>query len=167
VCIVDGENGEDLIQRRFTALGLAAAAWGTRLRVFAAESFDLVSDLEQLDATLSADPCDVLILDAWTSLWSGSESSVPAVKHCLGGLRELSSKHRLGTVLIHHTVKATSTYRGSGAIASTLEAVFTLTRGERDPQRVLACQKMRLGPEPPVRNLYVSEAGFREGRRFN
>src|SRR5437868_1866060 len=40
VCIVDGENGEDLIQRRFTALGLEAATWGTRLRVFAAEGFD-------------------------------------------------------------------------------------------------------------------------------
>ena len=167
VCIVDGENGENLIQRRFTALGLEAAAWGTRLRVFRAEGFDLVSDLEQLDATLSADPCDLLILDAWTSLWSGSESSVPAVKQCLGGLRELSSQRRVGTVLIHHTVKAASTYRGSGAIASTIEAMFTLTRGGRDPERVLACQKMRLGPEPPVRHLEVSEAGFREGHRFD
>ncbi len=51
VCIVDGENGDDLIQRRFAALGLEAAAWGTRLRVFQAEGFDLVSDLEQLDAS--------------------------------------------------------------------------------------------------------------------
>jgi transcriptional regulator with XRE-family HTH domain len=166
VCIVDGENGEDLIQRRFSALGLEAAAWGTRLRVFQAEGFDLVSDLEQLDATLSADPCDLLILDAWTSLWSGSETSVPAVKQCLGGLRTLSRTHRLGTVLIHHTTKGTTTYRGSGAIASTLEAVFTLTRSDRDPERVLACQKMRLGPEPPARNLEVSEAGFREQHRF-
>lgn len=164
VCIVDGENGEDLIQRRFTALGLEAAAWGTRLRVFAAEGFDLVSDLEQLDATLSANPCDLLILDAWVSLWTGSEASVDAVKQCFGGLRELSRTHRVGTVLIHHTTKGTTTYRGSGAIASTLEAVFTLTRGERDPERVLACQKMRLGPEPPVRNLEVSEAGFHLAR---
>ena len=44
-------------------------------------------------------------------------------------------------------------------IASTLEAVFTLTRGDRDPQRVLACEKMRLGPEPPARTLEVSETG--------
>jgi len=167
VCIVDGENGEDLIQRRFTALGLEAAAWSTRLRVFAAEGFDLVSDLEQLDATLAADPCDLLILDAWVSLWTGSEASVDAVKQCFGGLRELSRTHRLGTVLIHHTTKGAATYRGSGAIASTLEAVFTLTRGDRDPERVLACQKMRLGPEPPVRNLEVSEAGFREEHRFD
>jgi len=159
VCIVDGENGEDLIQRRFTALGLEAAAWGTRLRVFQAEGFDLVSDLEQLDATLSADPCDLLILDAWTSLWSGSETSVPAVKQCLGGLRTLSRTHRLGTVLIHHTTKGTTTYRGSGAIASTIEAVFTLTRSSSATERVLACEKMRLGPEPPVRTLEVSETG--------
>jgi putative DNA primase/helicase len=159
VCIVDGENGEDLIQRRFAALGLEAAAWGTRLRVFQAEGFDLVSDLEQLDATLSADPCDLLILDAWTSLWSGSETSVPAVKQCLGGLRTLSRTHRLGTVLIHHTTKGTTTYRGSGAIASTIEAVFTLTRSSSATERVLACEKMRLGPEPPVRTLAVSEAG--------
>jgi len=165
VCIVDGENGEDLIQRRFTALGLEAAAWGTRLRVFAAEGFDLVSDLDQLNATLADDPCDVLILDAWVSLWTGSEASVDAVKQCFGGLRELSRTHRLGTVLIHHTTKGAATYRGSGAIASTLEAVFTLTRGGRDPERVLACQKMRLGPEPLVRHLEVSEAGFREGHR--
>ncbi len=168
VCIVDGENGEELIQRRFTALGLEAAAWGTRLRVFAAEGFDLVSDLEQLNATLSADPCDLLILDAWASLWTGSEASVDAVRHCLGALRELSRAHRLGTVLIHHTTKGTTTYRGSGAIASTLEAVFTLTRGDRDPERVLTCEKMRLGPEPPVRNLEVSEAGFRRvGERLD
>jgi len=123
-----------------------------------------VSDLEQLNATLTADACDLLILDAWVSLWTGSEASVDAVRHCLGALRGLSRTHRLGVVLIHHTTKGkgTTSYRGSGAIASTIEAVFTLTRGDRDPERVLACEKMRLGPEPPARTLEVSEAGFRQ-----
>ena len=169
VMLIDAENGEGLIQRRFAALGLGAVAWGTRLRVLEAEGWDLVADLPQLDSALTDDACDVLILDAWVSLWSGSEASVDAVKQCLGGLRELSQRHRMGTLLIHHTVKAkgAATYRGSGAIAGTIEAVFTLTRGEAESERVLACNKMRLGPEPPVRTLEVSEAGFRGLHRLD
>jgi transcriptional regulator with XRE-family HTH domain len=167
VCLIDAENGKDLIQRRFAALGLAAVAWGTRLRVFAAQTFDLVADIEQLDSTLTNDCCDVLILDAWVSLWSGSEASVGAIKQCLGGLRELSQRHNLGTLLIHHTTKGATTYRGSGAIAASIEAVFTLTRGDNETERVLTCEKMRLGPEPPVRTLEVSEAGFRPPHRFD
>ncbi len=160
VCLIDAENGKDLIQRRFAALGLAAVAWGTRLRVFAAQTFDLVADFAQLDFTLTNDPCDLLILDAWVSLWSGSEASIDAIRQCLGGLRELSQRYKLGTLLIHHTTKGATTYRGSGAIAASIEAVFTLTRGDDEMERVLRCEKMRLGPEPPVRTLEVSEAGF-------
>ena len=167
VCLVDAENGEGLIQRRFAALGLAAVAWGTRLRVLEAEGFDLVADLDQLDSLLTSDPCDLLILDAWVSLWSGSEASIDAVRQCLGGLRELSQRHNMGTLLIHHTTKGTTTYRGSGAIAASIEAVFTLTRGATEPERVLTCQKARLGPEPPVRTLELSKAGFRALDRFD
>jgi predicted ATP-dependent serine protease len=152
VAIVDAENGTTVIKQRLAKLPPA-------LQVYEPERFDLESGLAQLEA-IAAQGLDLLVLDSWVSLWTGSENSVRSVKRCLEGLRALARKYNLGILLIHHTTKGTNTYRGSGAIAGAIEAVFVLER-ESDTRRVLVCQKMRLGPEPKPVTLELAGGGFR------
>lgn len=167
VWIIDAENGEALIHQRMQTLGMGAAA-ANRLRVFESVGMDLQRDrwqlLDQLDNTKHAP--DLLVLDSWKSLWNGSEHNPGAVSLMLNELIDMAREYGIGVLLLHHTTKAADTYRGSTAIGSTVQAVFTFSRpmkpkgwDEDVPSdlRVMICRKMRLGAEPSV--AYFSTAG--------
>lgn len=154
VVAVDAENGRAVVKRRLAPYRLTSAEQA-RMRVYIADSFNIEKDIKKLRQL--AQGADLLVLDSWVSLWHGSELSVRQVKACLEPLRDLAHDFNCAVVLIHHTTKSGVSYRGSGAIAGTVEMLFTLTK-EIDPKtkedtgvRRIHCTKMRIEEEPKDR----------------
>lgn len=160
VVVIDAENGEHIIQRRARSMGLSEDG-AENYVVMEADGFDLEADASALRAVLEQEEADFLIVDSWMSLWGGSENSADAVKRCLNGLRELARDLNVGILLIHHTQKSGDGYRGSGAIAATIEAVFSFVRDDegRPEDRLIFCEKMRLDAEPKTRRVQVTTTG--------
>lgn len=174
VVYVDGENGPGEIHRRVRALGLAPAA-APRLSVFGTDSLDLGRDLAELDELLAEERPAVLVLDSFRSLWAGSENDSDEVAPVLDRLRNMGRRHGTATLLLHHTGKMGSEYRGSTAIGAAAELAFLLGREPEDDdssRRFLACRKSRPAPEPGRRWLrlgtelgmtFIEEVGAPEG----
>lgn len=162
VVVLDAENGEHLIQRRAQAMGLTEAG-SEHYVVMEADGFDIEADASALRDLLAKEEADFLIIDSWMSMWAGSENSADAVKRCLNGLRETARELNVGVLLIHHTQKSGDGYRGSGAIAATIEAVFSFVRADADsdgsPDRLIFCEKMRLDAEPKTRRVQITTHG--------
>lgn len=165
--LIDAENGSGVIHRRLRTFGLSARVAERLMVKEAGHGFDLQRDLYQLYAAIERmeHRPDLLVLDSWKSLWSGSEHNTQSVVGCLTGLVELARKYDLAALLIHHTTKAGDTYRGSSAIGATLQAVFTFTRpaGDDPSLRALACKKMRLDAEPPTYYLAIEGGRLKRG----
>jgi predicted ATP-dependent serine protease len=148
--IIDAENGAPVIAGRLHA---SRAVEGNVVVHAAFGGFDIEEDIEEVRRV--AQGSDLLVLDSWASLWSGNENNVKAVKTCLNGLREVARDVGCGVLLIHHTTKDGKNYRGSSAVAATIEAVFTLTREDDEGGRLITCRKMRLDKEPPPQPLQL------------
>jgi hypothetical protein len=154
--IVDAENGQPEIHRRVHALGLSPDAVES-VTVVEAEGFNLRHDLGELEALLEDHRPNLLILDSFRSLWPGGDENDPAkAAEALEPLRNLVRAQHVAAVLLHHLGKAQgSAYRGTTAIGSTVEGLFTLARESEDPQgktrRRLHCAGLRPAPEPDDR----------------
>jgi AAA domain len=160
--IVDAENGEYEIHRRVHTLGMPADG----VEVYEAEGFDLRRDLERLAEILAsrAPTIDLLVLDSYRSLWGGEENDSGEVAAALDPLRNLIREFRVAALLLHHTPKSGNGYRGSSAIAASVDLGFTLGRDEDDPdptRRYLECWKCRVATEPPKRWLSLAPDGDR------
>lgn len=156
VAIVDGDNPTVEAHRRIEDFG------------FPAQSYHITRDIDLLqEDSISAlaslivrDGIQFLILDSWRRLWSGSESADRQVDQCLGNLQALARDYNVGILILHHAPKGSDTYRGSGAIAAAVEAVFVLTRDDAAVnRRVLSCPAMRIAAEPAPLALQCSDDG--------
>lgn len=159
VAIVDAENGDGMIRSRIQDMSATLNADATNIAPYEARGFDLGTGLTELNNILSASTPELLILDSWVSLWDGSELAVAEVKSSLESIRTLAKQFNCAVLLIHHTTKTTKTYRGSGAIAGVVEAVYILLRGQLPQERVLVCNKLRIAPEPAPLTLFLSPDG--------
>lgn len=149
VAIVDAENGDYEIHRRVRTLGLPGD-----VTVCTTEGLDLRRDLGEIEQLLTVERPDVLILDSFRSLWGGEENDSGEVATVLDKLRNLARRYGTATILLHHANKNGAIYRGSSAIAASVEMAFTLARAQDDPDRArryLECWKCRPAPEPPRR----------------
>jgi len=90
VLIVDAENGANLVRSRLQAAGLTVAG-AEHCQVRLADDFDLSTGVAQCRALLAAERPDMVVLDSLSSLWSGSISSVTAVKKVIRSLRSLAT----------------------------------------------------------------------------
>jgi hypothetical protein len=156
VSIVDAENGRYEIHRRVKSLGLPAEG----VELHEPEGFDLRRDLGELERVLEADRPDLLVLDAYRSLWGGEENDSREVAAVLDPLRNLVRRYDAGALLLHHSGKGNGGgYRGSSAIGASAELGFTLARAPGDPDRArryIETWKCRPAPEPPKRWLRLS-----------
>jgi hypothetical protein len=159
--IVDAENGEPEIWRRVHALELPES-----VTVAEAKGFNLGRNLSELEVLLDEYKPNLLILDSFRSLWPGGDENDPAkAAEALEPLRDLVREKGAATILLHHLGKAEgSAYRGTTAIGSTVEGVFTLAREKDDPKgktrRRLRCSGLRPAQEPDDRWIEVhAEAG--------
>jgi transcriptional regulator with XRE-family HTH domain/archaellum biogenesis ATPase FlaH len=178
VMILDAENvmvvSEDdvqasLVQSRLQAYGITEEHSGN-ITAVGSSGFCLDKDSAALDALLSdyesdGRSQDVLILDSFTSLWTGNENTVDSVNTVLYKLNRLAVKHNVAIVLIHHTGKSGDSYRGSTAIAGAIAAVFTFTAVSEEPDdasnaRVIRCVKMRIAPAPVPLFVFTSSLGI-------
>lgn len=74
---------------------------------------------------------DLLILDNLSTLFSlEDENSAAAVRPAVSLLMRLKQAN-IGCLLIHHTSKAGTNYRGSTMLATTFEAIIGLTKSEQ------------------------------------
>ena len=151
--IIDAENGFYEIHRRVHALGLSPEG----LEVYETEGFDLRSDLAELEAVLERHRPDFLVLDSFRSLWGGKENDSGEAAAVLDPVRNLVRRFDAGTLLLHHSGKATGEYRGNSAIGASAELVFKLAKAAEDPERrvrrYLETGKCRPAPEPETRWL--------------
>lgn len=160
VLIVDAENGANLVRGRLQAAGLTVAG-AKHCQVRLADDFDIATGLAQCRALLAAERPDMVILDSFTSLWSGSISSVTAVKKVIRSLRSLATEYGCGMLLVSHTVKTGKTYRGSGVLGQSIDgAIFLWRRVDEGGIRQLACDKMRMAPEPEPRLFMLTAFGL-------
>ncbi|HEX4035183.1 MAG TPA: AAA family ATPase [Solirubrobacteraceae bacterium] len=134
VLVVDAENGGPELHRRVRALGLREEHAGG-FEVYEALGHDLRNDLGELETVLIEHRPDLLILDSWRSLWGGDENDPREVATCLDPIRNLTREHDTATILIHHSRRDGSGYRGSGAIAACVENVVELSRSDEDTDR--------------------------------
>jgi hypothetical protein len=158
VAYIDAENGEREIHRRIHALGLPPEV-ASQLSVYSVRGFDLRSNLDELEAILASEKPGVLILDSFRSLWGGDENDSGQVSQVLDPVRNLVRDHGAATLLLHHSPKGSSDYRGSSSIGASSELVFVLGRHNGDPdrdRRYLDCRKCRPAPEPEKRWLRLS-----------
>jgi len=155
VLIVDAENGPWETHRRVHALGLPGTV--EMFEPADGKRFDLRTDLGDLDRLLAEYKPDLLVLDSLRTIWGGEENDSGEVAKVLDPLRNLVRKHQAGTLLLHHSGKATGSYRGSSAIGASAEIGFTLARDPRDEpgqpeadpnRRSLTCWKCRPAPKP-------------------
>jgi archaellum biogenesis ATPase FlaH len=149
VLIIDTENGQYETHRRVHALGLPGTV--EMYEPDDGKRFDLRTDLPDLARLLGEIRPDLLILDSFRTLWGGEENDSGEVAKVLDPLRNLVRKHRVGTILLHHSGKGSGSYRGSSAIGASAELGFTLARDEGDDdreRRSLACWKCRPAPKP-------------------
>lgn len=161
--VVDAENGEGELHRRLWSLDLPARA-AARLHVLEARSLDLRFELARLERLIAACAPDLVVLDSFRSLWSGSERSDAEVAALLGGLRALAERRGLGILLLHHTTKGGEAYRGSGAIAAAVDLAATLSADQSDPDgahRALEVFASRLGPAAGPLRLRLQSSGGR------
>jgi KaiC/GvpD/RAD55 family RecA-like ATPase/DNA-binding XRE family transcriptional regulator len=160
VLIVDAENGANLVRGRLQAAGLTlpgAQFCSVRL----ADDFDLSTGVAQCRALLAAERPDMVVLDSLSSLWSGSISSVTAVKKVIHSLRSLATEYGCGMLLVSHTVKTGKSYRGSGVLGQSIDgAIFLWRKVDEGGLRQLACDKMRMAPEPDPRLFILTEFGL-------
>lgn len=159
VMIISEENVQaSLLQTRLQGFGIREDRSDNVLAVGSA-GFCLDKDFDSLDGLLRTltdekRKPDVIILDSFTSLWSGNENVVDHVNSVLYKLNRLAVLHNLGIVLIHHASKDGESFRGSSAIAGAISAVFTFYSDDDTAEeygrfaRVLACYKMRIAAEP-------------------
>jgi hypothetical protein len=155
VSIVDAENGRYEIHRRGKSLGLPSEG----VELHEPEGFDLRHDLAELERVLEADRPDLLVLDAYRSMWGGEENDSREVAAVLDPLRNLVRRFDAGALLLHHSGKGNGGYRGSSAIGASAELGFTLARAPDDPDRArryIQTWKCRPAPEPPKRWLRLS-----------
>jgi predicted ATP-dependent serine protease len=125
-----------------------------------ADDFDLSTGVAQCRALLAAERPDMVVLDSLSSLWSGSISSVTAVKKVIRSLRSLATEYGCGMLLVSHTVKTGKSYRGSGVLGQSIDGAIFLWRKVDEGLRVLACEKMRMAPEPDPRVFMLTEFGL-------
>jgi archaellum biogenesis ATPase FlaH len=152
VLIVDAENSRDELHRRLRSFGLAPGS-GRNLAIYEAESLNLRHglDLARLQELVAEQQPDLLILDSLRSIWRGDENSSAEAGPVIDGIRNLCHESRVAGLVLHHSPKNESVFRGSTAIAAAAELVFYISRAEADPdpaRRSISCHKSRPAPEP-------------------
>jgi predicted ATP-dependent serine protease len=138
-----------------------AEAGAKHCQVRLADDFDLSIGVAQCRALLAAERPDMVVLDSLSSLWSGSISSVAPVKKLIHSLRSLATEFRCGVLLISHTVKTGKSYRGSGVLGQSIDGgIFLWRKVDGSGLRQLACNKMRMAPEPSPRLFMLTAFGL-------
>jgi predicted ATP-dependent serine protease len=128
-------------------------------RTVVGKPLDLVEDIAFFRSLLSEVRPDMVVLDSFTSLFSGSPNSPTKARPFLRTLRSLAEDLDFGVLLLHHTDRAGHKYIGSFAVGQSVDAVFVLNQTDAD-LRVVTCDKMRAVAMPGPRTFRVTAQGL-------
>ena len=167
--ILDAKNGELQLWRRWQLArgpksGVAVYD-GDGLRLEAPEH------AAWLAKTVREEEANLLVLDGLRTLAPTlEENNGDSVAPVMTNVRRIARSTQAAVVLLHHRGKDVAGYRGHSALRDQTDNLYVLERDRRDPEhrtrRLLHCDpsrdgKMRLGPEPEDRWLYIDPSrGF-------
>jgi AAA domain len=165
--IIDAENGEFQLWRRYQA------ARGPRsgVAVYDGDGLNLASPEHAawLAQTVREEGANLLVLDGLRTLAPGmEENNGDSVAPVMGNVRRIARTTQAAVVLLHHRGKDIAGYRGHSALRDQTDNLYVLERDRRDPEnrtrRLLHADpardgKMRIGPEPSDRWLYIDPSG--------
>jgi hypothetical protein len=165
--IVDAENGEHTLWRRYQI------ARGPKVGVAVYDGDGLNLAIPEhtgwLAEIVREEGARFVVLDGLRTLAPGmEENNGDSVAPVMANVRRLARTTQAGVTLLHHRGKDLAGYRGHSALRDQTDNLFILERDRRDPEnrtrRLLHADpardgKMRLGPEPDDRWLYVDPSG--------
>jgi hypothetical protein len=148
--IVDAENGAGEVHRRLHGMGVSPEH-ADALVLVEARGFNLTLHLQLLTDLVDEHEPDLLVLDSFASMWSGDENDQGDVHKALDPLRNFAhDRPNLAVLLLHHTLKGGSEYRGSTGIGAAVENISLLGRNDDDEdghRRKLRHNRSRFAPD--------------------
>jgi hypothetical protein len=163
VCIVDEENGSDVLHERTHAVMLGHNADDTMpLSYFSNTALNLRDERETqtlYDFVEHFQP-SLLILDSLADITAGAdENSVADMHRPIYVLHKLAQDTGVGIILLHHTNKAGG-YRGSSALKGAVDIMIMLRQPEKLLQFTYA--KARYGHSKP----FAAQKHWRDGELY-
>lgn len=133
----DEENSVSvLVKRQAQELGYSPSRLEGLKFLF--ETEDL---FERLESIVTAEPCDMVIIDAFSDLYTGGMNDNNQVRNFLNKFRDFATQHSLLVLFLHHTGKRTESYApskhnaiGSQGFEAKMRFVAELRR-DPDPDR--------------------------------
>ncbi|MFZ2049892.1 MAG: AAA family ATPase [Solirubrobacteraceae bacterium] len=154
VLIIDGENGEKLIGRRYRL----AQGPPEGVEIYEATGLDLAHHGDWLKETILAEKANFIVIDSLRTLApSMQENDGDTVLPVASTLRAVARETGAAILVLHHRPKHGPGYRGSSVLRDQVDALFVLGRDPSDPdrrtRRFLHCDpsrdgKMRFDLEP-------------------
>ena len=148
--LVDAENGQVETHRRAHGMAVREEA-APNLILCEARGFSLALHMGELRELVIVHKPDLLILDSFSAMWAGDENDRGEVHAALDPLRNLAHDHPdLAVLLLHHTIKGGTEYRGSSGIGAAVENISLLSRDDADEdgqRRKLRHNRSRFAPD--------------------
>ncbi len=156
VLYFDAENGEYEVHRRVHSLGLPPS----RVAIYdASASVHLEHDYAEISSVVEAEQPDLVVFDSLRRLTGGSEENDSHdMAEAIGAMKRIAQHADTAVVVIHHSRKDGTAFRGSSAIRDQVSISWQMGREEKDldrSRRFLRCDKMRIGPEPEDLWLHI------------
>ena len=156
--VIDAENSRPEIHRRIASFAATSRAVG----IASARGLDLTmpDHRQAVIGMVSHAMPDLIVFDSLTSVWSGDENNVPAVRSVFAFFKQFAEDFTAAVVVLHHRGKGEDAplFRGSSAIEDAPDLGFAMVRqAAGSPLRRVECFKSRLGPEPPSRWVSITE----------
>jgi RecA-family ATPase len=125
--------------------------------------FDVTALIGEVDSQLTAEPADIVIVDAFTDLYSGQLNEANKVRSFLNDFSQLAVKHETLFVFLHHTGKRTDNeppskhnLLGSQAFEAKMRCVIELREDKHDnTKRHLCIVKGNYLPKEDKTESYV------------
>jgi hypothetical protein len=163
--IIDGENGERLIARRYRAL----AGPPEGVAIYEADHLDIAKHGDWLEQVTRHERANLVVLDSLRSLAPRlEENNGDTVAPVMRVLRLLARTTDAAVVVTHHRPKHGPGYRGSSVIRDQADVLLVMGRDEKDPEhrtrRYLHADptkdgKFRIDVEPPWRWFHIHQTG--------
>lgn len=161
ILYMDAENGMETIRSRIVALKKGLGIRSNQYPLFYHPYGVNLEDFHQLEAIfefIGQKNVNLVILDTFRSFFSGEENSSGEVNQFFRNFVNPLRERGVCVLLLHHSNKPGTTYRGSSDVAGKVDSFFCMEKKEQGVF-MLTCEKAR-GPEP---EKIAGEFTFEEG----
>jgi archaellum biogenesis ATPase FlaH len=133
VLFIDEENGKTRYVRRMRAgFNYHGDLWDLSIAAHISQGFDFTKDddIRALEKSINSGNYGLVIIDSLSAVCAGGdENSANDMQTIFNNLRRVVEATGAAIILIHHTNKVGSTYRGSTVIKSAPDQLFAVSKG--------------------------------------